>query len=191
VCGSLRDSETLLPQVDLLRRRFGIERLAVVDDRGMVTQVNIDALRRLGGVDWIGALKSATIPKLVRDGGIPLSRFDDVNLFEVLQPDYPDERLVACRYPRLAEKRKQVRAQLLSATESQLVPIVESVAAGRLSGADRIGLKVGSVINAKKMRKHFIVDIAARSFVSTDLISSKAPTKIPHPECRHCGRSAN
>ena len=160
---SLRDSETLLPQVDLLRRRFGIERLAVVGDRGMATQVNIDALRRLGGVDWIGDLKSATIRKLVRDGGIPLSRFDDVNLFEVLHPDYPDERLIACRNPRLAEKRKQVREQLLSATERKLAPIVESVAAGRLSGADRIGLKVGSVINVKKMRKHFIVDIAAHS----------------------------
>ena len=154
--GKTRDSKTLLGQVDALRKRFGIEHLVVVGDRGMVTQVNINALRKLDGVHWIGALKSVSIRKLIRHGKLPIDRFDEVNLFEILHPEYPDERLVACRNRALAHKRSRVREQLLCATETLLDEVKQSVAGGRLVTRDEIGVKVGAVINTKKMKKHFI-----------------------------------
>ena len=162
--GSLRDNQTLIPQVRQLRRRFGIERLVVVGDRGMVTQVNIDALGKLNGIDWITALKNATIRKLMRQGAWSMGRFEDENLFEVLHPDYPGERLVACRNRALAHRRAATRESLLGATEKKLEPIVKSVADGRLVGSADIGLKVGEVINSRKVKKHFICDIAEHSF---------------------------
>ena len=165
VCrGNLRDSQTLLPQVKKLKKRFGIDRLVVAGDRGMITQVNIDALGKLDGVDWITALKSITIRKLVKKGTLPLQRFDEVNLFEIFHPDYPGQRLVACRNRQLAQKRAHTRESLLAATEELLSAIEQRVAAGRLKGRAEIGLKVGEKINSRKMKKHFICEISERSF---------------------------
>ena len=165
VCrGNLRDSQTLLPQVKKLKKRFGIDRLVVAGDRGMITQVNIDALGKLDGVDWITALKSITIRKLVKKGALPLHSFDEVNLFEVFHPDYPGQRLVACRNRQLAQKRAHTRESLLGATEEQLSAIEQRVVAGRLKGRAEIGLKVGEKINSRKMKKHFICEISDRSF---------------------------
>ena len=165
VCrGNLRDSQTLLPQVQQLRQRFGIARLVIAGDRGMITQVNIDALDKLDGVDWITALKSVTIRKLVKKGTLPLQRFDEVNLFEIFHPDYPGQRLVACRNRQLAQKRAHTRESLLAATEELLSAIEQRVAAGRLKGRAEIGLKVGEKINSRKMKKHFICEISERSF---------------------------
>ncbi len=161
VCrGSLRDSQTLIPEIRQLQNRFGIKRLVVVGDRGMVTQVDIDALAKMDGLHWISALKSVSIRKLLRDGGLPMARFDEVNLFEILHPDYPTERLIACRSRQLAKKRAAVRNDLLQATEKKLDAVVKSVAAGRLRGAAEIALKVGEVINACKVKKHFICEIS-------------------------------
>ncbi len=162
--GSLRDNQTLIPQVRQLRKRFGIERLVVVGDRGMITQVNIDALGKLKGIDWITALKSTTIKKLMRQGTLSMSRFEDENLFEVLHPSYPDERLVACRNRALAQRRAATRESLLVATENKLEVIINSVANGRLAGSAEIGLKVGEVINSHKVKKHFICEISEHSF---------------------------
>ena len=165
VCrGNLRDSQTLLPQVEKLKKRFGIDRLVVAGDRGMITQVNIDALGKLDGIDWITALKSITIRKLVKKGTLPLQRFDEVNLFEIFHPDYLGQRLVACRNRQLAQKRAHTRESLLVATEELLSAIEQRVAAGRLKGRAEIGLKVGEKINSRKMKKHFICEISERSF---------------------------
>ena len=139
--------------------RHSGERLEVVGDRGTVTQVNIEALRKLDGVDWIGALKSPGIAQLIRDRSVVVERFDEVNLFEVLHPDYPGERLVACRNRARAQKRAAVREELLSDTESKLDRIRQQVLSGRLSGRAEIGVKVGEVINSRKVKKHFIVEI--------------------------------
>ncbi len=158
--GSMRDSQTLIPQVKRLRGRFGIERLVVVGDRGMITQVNIDALGKLDGMGWITALKSPVIKKLVRDGALSVGRFDESSLFEVLHPDFPGERLVACRNRSLAKRRAATREALLAATEDKLRAIEKSVSKGHLKGVAEIGLKVGEVINSRKVRKHFICDIA-------------------------------
>ena len=175
VCrGNLRDSQTLLPQVKKLKKRFGIDRLVVAGDRGMITQVNIDALGKLDGVDWITALKSITIRKLVKKGALPLQSFDEVNLFEVFHPDYPGQRLVACRNRQLAQKRAHTRESLLAATEKQLSAIEQRVVAGRLKGRAEIGLKVGEKINSRKMKKHFICEISDRSFSFRRNLSSIA-----------------
>ena len=161
--GSVRDSTTLIAQVNKLRQRYGIERLVVVGDRGMVTQVNIDALRKLDGLHWISALKSRAVRKLVRKGALSAARFDEVNLFEVLHPDFPQERLVACRNAALARRRAATREALLVATGEKLEAIQTRVSKGRLSGRAEIGLSVGEVINARRVKKHFIVDITERS----------------------------
>ncbi len=161
--GCFRDNKTLIPQVNRLKGRFGIDRLVVVGDRGMVTQVNIDALRKLDGIGWISALKSPSIKKLVRSGHLSRSRFDEVNLFEVLHPDFPGERLVACRNRSLAKRRALTREALLAATEDKLKGIEKSVAQGRLKGSAEIGLRVGEVINSRKVKKHFIVEITDHS----------------------------
>ncbi len=165
--GNITDKETLLPELDRLQRRFGLSRVVMVGDRGMTVKAAIAALRARGGADWITALKSRTIRKLARQGH--LDRFQDPEheqtLFEIRDhPDFPGERLVACRNPRLAGHRARVRQELLEATEKALAKIAARVEGGTLEGEADIGLAVGEVINTKKMKKHFDVDIAATSF---------------------------
>ena len=160
--GDVGDTRTILPEVMRLRRRFGLSRVVLVGDRGMIVQTTVDALRRLEGMDWISALKGSRVAKLVRDGA--LGRLDEADLFELIHPDFPGERLVACRNPRLAVHRARTRQSLLEATEAELAKLRGSVSRGRLSGAARIGLRVGEVINRFKVKKHFRIEITDSSF---------------------------
>lgn len=161
--GNVGDPRTVLPAVRQLQRRFGLSRLVLVGDRGMLVQARLAELHKLDGIDWITALRSGAIRKLERAG--QLQRCDEVGLFEIMQhPDYPHERLVACRNPRLAAQRRQTRQSLLQATEELLAPIRASVAAGRLQGEAQIGLRVGAVLNRYKVGKHFVCQIGEDSF---------------------------
>jgi transposase len=163
--GNVSDGATFMPQVQRLRDDFGIEHLVMVGDRGMIGHKVIEELRELDGVAWITALKSASIRALVEQGQLQLGLFDERNLLEITSPEYPGERLVACRNPELARRRAHKRAELLAATEEKLQRIAASVQAGRLKGADAMGLRVGKVVNAHKMAKHFELTIADASFV--------------------------
>ena len=162
--GNIGDPKTLLPEVARLQKRFGLQRVAIVGDRGMIAQTRITELKKLDGVDWITALKSATIQKLIRTSSLDVARFDEVNLFEVLHPDYPGERLVACRNPRLAARRAHTRESLLKATEADLAVIRKSVDGGTLRGRAEIGVRVGQAINRFRMKKHMNYEIGDTSF---------------------------
>ena len=147
--GNVADSTTFLPEVQRLRERFGIEQLVMVGDRGMVGNASIAQLREMAGIDWITALKGASIRTLVEQGQLQLGLFDERNLLEIASPQYPGERLVACRNPQLAALRAHKRQELLSATERNLQPIKDRVDAGRLKGAEAIALRVGKVIRPR------------------------------------------
>ena len=131
----------------------------------MITGTRIADLRKLPGMDWITALKAPAIKKLA-DGGGPLqmSLFDTQNFAEITHPDYPGERLICCHNPVLEADRARTRAELLADTEAELEKIRKSVAAGRLKDPDKIGIRVGKVINKRKVAKHFLTDIAAGHF---------------------------
>jgi Transposase DDE domain len=162
--GNTADPSTLMPEIERVKDRFGIGRLVIVGDRGMISQKAIDEIRTTDGIDWISALKSASIRALVEGGQLQLDLFDERNLFELTHPDYPGERLVACRNPELARLRAHKREDLLRATEVHLAAIQARVEAGRLKGADRIGLAVGKVVNRHKVAKHFNLDIGDTAF---------------------------
>ena len=162
--GNTADPATLLPEVERVKHDFGIERFVMVGDRGMIGSQTIDTLRAQGGIDWITALKSVSIRALVEDRTLQPELFDERNLCEITHPDYPGERLIACRNPALAKLRAHKRRDLLVATEEDLTKIATRVAAGRLKGEDRIGLAVGGVINRHKMAKHFTLTITATRF---------------------------
>ena len=162
--GNVADSQTLLPEVQRLRRDFGIEQLVLVGDRGMISNTAIEVLRTTDGVGWISALRSVSIRALVDQGSLQLGLFDERNLVELSSPDYPGERLVACRNPELAKLRAHKREALLAATEKNLQPIKARVDAGRLKRGEEIGLRVGKVINQYKMAKHFALTIADQTF---------------------------
>ena len=162
--GNVADSQTLMPAVQRLRRDFGIERLVMVGDRGMISNKAIEELRQADGVGWITALKSVSIRALLEQGQLQLGLFDERNLIELSSPDYPGERLVACRNPQLARLRAHKREELLSATERNLEKIKARVDAAQLVGADEIGLRVGKVVNQYKVAKHFELAIGDASF---------------------------
>jgi hypothetical protein len=175
--GNVADSTTLLPEVRRLREDFGIERLVLVGDRGMISGKAIAELRDSEGIDWITALKSASIRALLEQGHLQLGLFDEHNLLELYSPDYPGERLVACRNPELAKLRAHKRESLLAATERNLAAIQAQVAAGKLAGQDQIGVRVGKVINQYKVAKHFALDIGDNRFTftrKTDSIAAEA-----------------
>ena len=157
--GNTSDSTTFLPAVHKLRDDFGIEQMVIVGDRGMISSKAIAELREGDAVGWITALKSASIRALVEQGQLQLGLFDEVNLVELSSPHYPGERLVACRNPELARLRSHKREELLAATEASLVKIELRVHAGKLQGADAIGLRVGRIINQYKVAKHFELSI--------------------------------
>ena len=157
--GNTGDPKTLLPQVKKLREDFAIEKFVLVGDRGMIAQKQIDALREIGGIDWIAALRPEAIKKLVTSGMIQLGLFDERNLFELIHPDFPEERLVACRNLELAKRRSQKRKSLLEATVKELDKVHRMVQRGRLHGRDDIGVRVGKVVNKYKVAKHFTLDI--------------------------------
>jgi transposase len=162
--GGLHDDKTLPAQIEKLRRHFGITSLVLVVDRGMATKANLEALKAEQGVGWITALKAPQVRKLVKEGALQLSLFDEQNLGEIESADYPGERLVVCRNPLVAQERARKREDLLQATEAALAPIKQRVDAGTLAGAAEIALAVGQVINKRKVKKHFQLVIDDRRF---------------------------
>ena len=175
--GNVADSATFLPAVQRLRERFGIGELVLVGDRGMIGHKAIAELRSHEGIGWITALKSASIRALVEQGQLQLGLFDERNLIELASPEYPGERLVACRNPQLAKLRAFKREDLLRATEKSLQAIKARVDAGRLEGADAIGLRVGKVVNQYKVAKHFELAIEDTRFTfarKDDAIAAEA-----------------
>jgi transposase len=162
--GNVTDSLTLMPEVKRLRERFGIGQLVMVGDRGMISNKSIGEMRETEGIGWITALKTASIRALVEQGQLQLGLFDERNLVEFSSPDYPGERLVACRNPQLAAMRTHKREELLQDTEANLHKIKDRVDAGKLAGADQIGLRVGRIIDQYKVAKHFELAIGEASF---------------------------
>ncbi len=165
--GNTADPKTLATQIKKVRQRFRIERVVFVGDRGMITGRRIDEeLRDVDGLDWITALRADNIKKLASQKVIELSLFDDRDLAAVRSPDYPGERLVVCRNPLLAEERARKRDTLLASTEKVLDEIVIATtrAKRRLRGKDKIGLRVGKVVNRFKVGKHFALDIGEEHF---------------------------
>ena len=162
--GDTADPETLMPELQRLKTSFGIDRFVIVGDRGMISQKAIDELKTQDGIDWITALKSGAIRALIEDNTVQPELFDERNLFEIVHPDYPGERLVACRNLQLAKLRAHKREALLQATEKNLAKIKARVEAGRLARADKIGLSVGRIVNQYKMAKHFALDIQDQAF---------------------------
>jgi transposase len=162
--GNTSDPTTLMPQVHKLQQDFGIETLVLVGDRGMISQKAIDELREQDQVGWITALKSSQIRALVEGGQLQLGLFDEKNLFELSHPDFPTERLIACRNPELAKLRSHKRQSLLEATEKELAKVQATVERGRLAGRDAIGVRVGKVVNKYKVAKLFALDIEDHRF---------------------------
>jgi hypothetical protein len=164
--GNTADPKTLATQVKKLKDRFGLKHIALVADRGMITSARIEDDLRPAGLEWISALRAPQIKALVESGAIQLSLFDETNLFEVSHPDYPGERLVACRNPDLAVARAAKREDLLRSTEKLLAEIAAATKREKrpLRGKDKIGLRVGKVINRYKMSKHFVTEIGEESF---------------------------
>jgi transposase len=175
--GNTSDPKTLLPQVSDMRERFVIERFVLVGDRGMITQNQVDVLQTLEGIDWITALRPGAIRRLLEDQALQMDLFDERNLFELSHPDFPGERLVACRNPELAKRRAEKRRSLIEATVKELDQVCAMVDRGRLKGEDKIGLRVGKVINKYKVAKHFILEIQPRHFaylLDEDKITAEA-----------------
>jgi len=160
--GNTSDPKTLMPQVEKLQTDFGLKSVVLVGDRGMITQKQIDDIKKLEGMEWITALKTGSIRKLMSSGAIQLTLFDERNLFELTHPDFPGEKLVACRNPELAYRRKHKRAALLMATTEALEKIQGMIERGYLKEADKIGIRVGRVINKYKMAKHFKLEITEK-----------------------------
>jgi hypothetical protein len=156
--GSLHDDKTVPAQLEKLRERFGLTKLLLCLDRGMVTEANLEALRA-EGIAWITALKAPQVKKLARTQVLQPSLFDQLNLAEVTAEEYPGERLVVCRNPLVADDRRRRREELLQATERELAPIRTRVQAGTLQGKAEIGLAVGAVANKYKVKKHFLFEI--------------------------------
>lgn len=164
--GNVADPSTLQAQLDKLRQRFGLRQIVMVGDRGLLTQARIREQLRPLRLDWISALRSPQIRKLVTSGALQLSLFDEKDLAEIESSDYPGERLVVCKNPLLAERRAAKRQLLLQATEVQLERIVAAVQRPQraLKGRDRIGLRVGRVLQKYKVGKHFDLDIGEDHF---------------------------
>ena len=163
--GNTSDPESFKTAIVRVRADFGIERLVMAGDRGMITGTRIDDLRKLEGMGWVTALKAPAIKVLAADGGpLQMSLFDTHNFAEISHPDYPGERLICCHNPVLAADRARTREELLAATEKNLAKIRAAVDAGRLRGAGKIGERVGKVIDKHKVGKHFIREITDTTF---------------------------
>ena len=170
--GNTDDPSAFTQIVQVIKDKLGIQRLVLVGDRGMITGARIDKLRELNDqpgtaafFDWITALRAPSIAKLARDDGpLQMSLFDSQDLAEIAHPDYPGERLIACRNPALAAERARKRQDLLAATEKELAYIAERVGKGTLSGADKIGIAVGKVSGKFKVGKHFHLTITDTGF---------------------------
>ena len=164
--GNTGDPKTVASQVEKLKGRFRLSHVCLVGDRGMLTGARLRQDVGPAQLDWVSSLRSPQIKALIDDGTIQLGLFDQADLFEVSHPDYPGERLVACRNPLLAEERARKREDLLAATEADLAPIKASVERDKrpLRGKDKIALKVGRVINRHKVAKHFVTEVGEACF---------------------------
>jgi transposase len=165
--GNTADPKTVATQVDKLRQRFGLRKVVLVGDRGMITSARIrEDLPPSHGIEWISALRATQIQKLARDGQLQMSLFDKTDLVEIAHPDFPGERLVACFNPLLAEERARKRPDLLAATEKHLEKIAAATKRSRrpLRGKQNIGLRAGKILNRYKMGKHFQLRIEEDSF---------------------------
>ncbi len=167
--GNTSDSTTFMPQVTRLRQEFGVQRMVMVGDRGMISQKTIDEMRKDADVAWITALRSASIRTLVEQRHLQPDLFDERNLLEISSPDFPGERLMACRNPQLAKLRAHTREELLVATQRSLEKIKARVDSAKLVGKDKIGLAVGKVLAQYKMAKHFELVIAEDALSFTRL----------------------
>ena len=176
--GNTGDPTTLADQITKLKQRFGLKRVVMVGDRGMITQARIEGDLKPAELDWITALRAPQIHKLAADGGpLQLSLFDERDLAEIASPDFPGERLVVCRNHALAEERRRKRIELLDATEQDLKTIQRRIVSQRkpLRGADAIGVAVGKIINHRKVGKHFDLTITdtSLSFARNDAAIAK------------------
>src|SRR5665647_2019655 len=176
--GNTADPTAFTAIVQAVKDTFKLKDMVMVAGRGMITSARVDALRELGGFGWVTALRAPAIAALAADDGpLQMTLFDQVNLAEITHPDYPGERLVACRNPALATERARKRLALLEATDTELTKISAAVDAGRLAGAGKIGVRVGKVVGRYKMAKHYTLDIANDTFVFTrdqDQITAEA-----------------
>ena len=175
--GNTSDTKTLLPQVERLQGAFNLTSVVLVGDRGMISQKQVDELKGRPGVEWITALKTGAIRKLMDFDAIQLTLFDEHNLFEFTHADFPGEKLVACRNPELAYRRKHKREALLQATRQELEKIQAMVGRGYLKEAQKIGVRVGRAINQYKMAKHFKLEIADGQFhfeIDEEKVSAEA-----------------
>jgi len=177
--GNTADPNTLAAQITKLKNRFGLSRVCLVGDRGMLTHARIRDELRPAQLDWISALRAPQIKALVADGALQLSLFDTQDLVEISAPEFPGERLMCCHNPVLAQQRARKRQELLAATEKELTPIAAATGRQRrpLRGANKIALRVGKVINHHKMAKHFTIEITDESFTFTrnhDAIAAEA-----------------
>jgi len=195
--GNTGDPKTLLPQVDKMRKEFRLEQFVLVGDRGMITQTQIDALRDLEGCGWITALRPEAINKLLVGGSIQRGLFDERNLFELTHPDFPGERLVACRNPDLAERRARKRTSLLEATTRLLNQVSRMVSRGRLRGKKAIGAEVEKVLQEYKIGKHYTIDIRKDGFdyqldrealAAEVTVQSNGETKLAQTRLARCER---
>jgi transposase len=159
--GNTGDPRTVPDQVEALTKRFGLSRVVLVGDRGMLTQTQIDVLKKHPGLGWIAALRSGSIRRLLADGHLVRNDLEAERLAEIASPEFSGERLVACYNPHLAEQRRQKRQDLLAATQADLEALAASVAksAGRPETAAEIGVRAGKIINHYKMAKHFTLTI--------------------------------
>jgi DDE family transposase len=158
--GNTADPTAFIEAVELVREKSGLAQLTLAGDRGMITSARIEALKELGGLSWITCLRAPAIKALAADDGpLQMSLFDTQDLAEITHPDYPGERLIACRNPAQAQQRATTRESMLAATEALLATLATRVQAGRLAGADAIGVALGKVINKYKMAKHLTYQI--------------------------------
>jgi transposase len=159
--GNTGDPKTVPDQVEALTKRFGLSRVVLVGDRGMLTQTQVDVLKKHPGLGWISALRSGSIRRLLADGLLVRNDLETEQLAEITSPEFPGERLVACYNPQLAEQRRQKRQDLLAATEAELSTLAASVAKSvkKPETAAEIGVRAGKIINHYKMAKHFTLTI--------------------------------
>lgn len=165
--GNTADPKTLTPQVEKVRQKFGLSRVIFVGDRGMLTSARLrEDFQGVEHLGWISALRTTEIKKLMAGSGFQFSLFDDRDFIEVHSPEFPGERLIACRNPLLQDERARKREDLLQATERELQQIVDATqrSKNRLQGKDQIALRVGKVINRFKVEKHFVIEITETSF---------------------------
>jgi hypothetical protein len=177
--GNTGDPTTVASQVDKLKDRFGLTRVVLVGDRGMLTAARLREDVRPAGLDWITALRAPQVKKLVRDGDLQLTLFDVQDLAEITTPDFPGERLVACKNPFLEAERARKRESLLAATEADLAKIAAACTRARapLRGRDKIAVRADRVLRRRKVAKHFTVQVTDDSLSCTrdqDSITAEA-----------------